>query len=96
MKNNKTGGYSGLTNEMFKYGRDTPLTGVMANLFESIMRGGFFPKNMNIGLICTIIKDPTMSNDSLDNTRPITLSEVLSVVLESFILDSLVKSDALH
>jgi hypothetical protein len=96
LKNNKTGGFNGLTNEMFKYGRETLLTEIIANLFESIIRGGFFPKNLNIGLICTIIKDPTLSNQALDNTRPITLSEVLSIVLEIFILESLLKGGSLH
>jgi hypothetical protein len=96
LKNNKTGGLNGITNEMYKYGRDTDLTCIIANLFKSIIRGGYFPNNLNIGLICTIIKDPTLSNQTIDNTRPITLSEVLSVVLENFILFHLTGKDILH
>jgi hypothetical protein len=96
LKNKKAAGLNGLTNELFKYGRDTILTKVIANLFESIIRGGFFPKNLNVGLICTIVKDPSQSNQSMDNTRPITLSEVLSIVLENFVLEQLLKDGTLH
>ena len=43
----------------------------------------FFSNNLNIGLIVTIIKNPTESNSSMDNTGPITLSKVLAVILET-------------
>jgi hypothetical protein len=86
LKNNKKGGHNGCTNEMYKYGVTTELPKVIANLFENIIRGGFFPNNLNIGQICTIIKDSTVSNKEIDNTRPITLSEVLSIILEHFML----------
>jgi hypothetical protein len=96
LKNNKASGLNGIKNEMFKYGRDTTLTTIITRLFQNIIRGGFFPRNLNIGLICTIIKDATGSNQSLDNIRPITLSETLSIILENFILGHLLKGDTLH
>ena len=58
--------------------------------------GGYFPKNLNVGTIRTIIKDSSLSNTTLDNTRPITLSEVLSNILESYVLDYMLKNDILH
>jgi hypothetical protein len=96
LKNNKAGGLNGITNEMYKYAKDTTLPKVIANLFENIIRGNYFPVNLNIGLICTIVKDPVQSNQALDNTRPITLSEVLAIVLENFILGYLLKGETLH
>jgi hypothetical protein len=86
LKNRKKGGLNSTSNEMFKYGSETLLPKVIAALFENIIRGGFFPNNLNIGLIVTIIKNPGESNSSMDNTRPITLSEVLSVILEHYLL----------
>ena len=86
LKNCKRGGLNGEHNELYKYGVTSILPYVIATLFENIIRGGYFPNNLNIGLIVTIIKNPAESNNSLDNTRPITLSEVLSVILEHFLL----------
>jgi hypothetical protein len=86
LKNKKKGGHNKCCNEMFKYSTETSLPHVVANLFQNIIRGGYFPDNLNIGLICTIIKDSSASNQELDNTRSITLSEVLSIILEHYIL----------
>ncbi len=43
LKNNKIGGLNGETNEMYKYGINTGLPKIIANLFESIIRGGYCP-----------------------------------------------------
>ena len=83
LKNKKKGGHNKCCNEMFKYSTETSLPHVVANLFQNIIRGGYFPDNLNIGLICTIIKDSSASNQELDNTRSITLSEVLSISIVS-------------
>jgi hypothetical protein len=96
LKNKKTPGLNGCTNEMFKYGIGTKLSKIIANLFQCIIRGGFFPDNLNIGLICTIIKDSAGDNQVIENTRPITLSEVLSIILEELMLSHLLKKDVLH
>jgi hypothetical protein len=86
LKNNKAGGLNGEKNEMYKYGRETELPRVIATLFRAIIEGGYCPDNINIGLICTIIKDSSQSNQNIENTRPITLSETLAIILEHFIL----------
>jgi hypothetical protein len=96
LKNKKAPGKNGITNELYKYGMETRLPKIVANLFESIIRGGYFPVNLNIGVICTIIKDSAQSNTTMDNTRPITLSEVLSNVLENYILEEMLKNDVLN
>jgi hypothetical protein len=47
----------------------------------------------------TNLKDSSLSNSSLDNTRPITLSEVLfycSNILENYILEYMLKRDILY
>ncbi len=46
--------------------------------------------------IRTIIKDSSLSNTTLDNTRPDTLSEVLANILENYVLDYMLKNDILH
>jgi len=95
LKNKKKGGHNNCCNEMFKYSTTTSLPHIIANLFQNIIRGGYFPDNLNIGLISTIIKDSTAINQELDNTRPINLSEVLSIILEHFILTH-VQKRSLH
>jgi hypothetical protein len=84
-----------LQRNVLKYSTTTSLPHIIANLFQNIIRGGYFPDNLNIGLISTIIKDSTASNQELDNTRPINLSEVLSIILEHFILTH-VQKRSLH
>ena len=53
LKNKKKGGHNNCCNEMFKYSTTTSLPHIIANLFQNIIRGGYFPDNLNIGLIST-------------------------------------------
>jgi hypothetical protein len=86
LENNKKGGLNGESNEMYKYGVNTSLPKIIANLFQSMIKGGYCPENLNTGLICTIIKDSSQSNQDIGNTRPITLSETLAIIFEHLIL----------
>ena len=82
LKNNKKAGKNGAVNEMLKYSTDTQIPNILANLFESLLNGCFCPSNINIGIIITIIKDAGGCNKSFDNSRPITISEPIAMVLE--------------
>jgi hypothetical protein len=86
LKNNKKAGKNGVSNEMFKYARDTPISKILTNILEAMLNGGFCTENVNIGIIITIIKDANGCPKNIDNTRPITVSEVFSMVLEDLVM----------
>jgi hypothetical protein len=86
----------GISNEYFKAASNTNLPNLLAHILETTINYGVQLKNVNIGMINTIIKDNTGDHTSLDNTRPITVSETISVIIEIFILKNLQKSLNLH
>lgn len=85
LKSNKLGGISGATNEMFKHGADL-LTPLITKLFEKYIRFRATPSCLNIGLLFPIIKDENEDHSSIDNTRPITLSDTLAIIYEKYML----------
>jgi hypothetical protein len=87
LKNKKKPGKNGVSNEMLKNSCSTQVPNILANLFESLINGFYCPKNINIGIIITIIKNSEGCNRSFDNSRPITISEPISMVLESVIIN---------
>jgi hypothetical protein len=86
LKNNKKAGKNGVSNEMFKYARETPISKILTNILEAMLNGGFCTENANVGIIITIIKDANGCPKNVDNTRPITVSEVFSMVLEHLVM----------
>ena len=83
LKNNKKAGFSGARNELFRHAKETTLADEIAELFEMIINNGLLVKNMNIGLVSTIIKDSKGSKTDINNSRPIIVSETLSTLFES-------------
>jgi hypothetical protein len=86
LSNNKKSGKNGLSNEVYKYSRCTGVSNIIANIIESMINGGFCTNNINIGIIITIIKDVNGCQKNFDNTRPITVSETISMVLEELVM----------
>jgi hypothetical protein len=87
LKNGKAPGYHGVTNEMLKYADSTILCEIICQLIEAMLKFGRVPTNINIGLIKPIIKDVNKNHSDLTNTRPITISDTISNLLESYILE---------
>lgn len=83
LKNNKKAGFSGARNELFRHAKETTLADEIAELFEMIINNGLLVKNMNIGLVSTIIKDSKGSKTDINNSRPIIVSETLSTLFGS-------------
>jgi len=47
------------------------------------------PTNFNIGKIVPIIKDPRGDSSSVDNIRPITFSDTMTTIFETYFLKKL-------
>jgi hypothetical protein len=73
-------------NEMLKYSRSTAIADIIAAVFSSMLNNRFFVTNINVGALPTIIKDSKGGNTAFHNSRPITVSETLSTVLEIFVM----------
>jgi hypothetical protein len=86
LPNNKSPGPKGIRNEYFKHGHVTDLPILIGNFLKLIINGKVMPSNFNVGLIIPIIKDQKGDLKSLDNIRPITLSDCLAGIFENYIL----------
>jgi hypothetical protein len=95
LKNNKCPGKNKITNEMLKYSR-THISGILKAVFESMINGCFCPNNINISFILTIIKDPKGNPTCIDNTRPITISEPISMILEELVMRDVARKCTLN
>jgi hypothetical protein len=96
MKNKKAPGHSKTTNEMFKYSTDTMVPFVISKILENMLNNHYCPGELNIGVITTIIKDSKASCQEISNTRPITLSDPLSNVIEMLVLENINKKGSMH
>ncbi len=92
LKNGKAPGYHGVTNEMLKYADSTILCDIICQVMEAMLKYGKVPSNINIGLIKPILKDVNKSHSDLANTRPITISDVESNLMESYILEKVLNN----
>ena len=80
LKNNKAPGLDKISNEMIKYSQHAMLP-VLTNMFNKILRSGFYPKIWTEGYIVPIYK----KNDKSDpiNYRGITITNTLSKLFNS-------------
>jgi hypothetical protein len=96
LKRNKKAGISGTSNEMFSKAKNTRLENYLVILFEMIINEKCVPSEMSMGLLITITKNATESNKDLNNTRPITVSEVISNLFENLIKNEFHKKVNYH
>jgi hypothetical protein len=87
LKNNKSPGYHGISNEHFKYADNEDINEVICQMLENMVRFNIVPSNMNIGIIRPIVKDVIKSHQDLNNTRPITISETIPNIIEKNLLE---------
>jgi hypothetical protein len=78
-------GNSGVINEMIKYSKGTKMENIIRNLTEVIIGTGITSDRINLGRVIPIIKINQLSNDNLNNIRPITISDSISNILEKYL-----------
>ena len=88
LRNNKSPGDGGISNEMVKYG-GAALTIVICLLITYMINYQTVPAPINVGIIFPIIKDNKRSNKDLENTRPITISTTIAIIFEKYMLHKL-------
>lgn len=99
MKNLSTGkavGHSKVSCEHFKYGTTKTFIEIIKKIIETLINHDIRPNNINIGLIKPIVKDRAKDNNSIDNLRPITISDGLAIILEKILLDEIEKAYPNH
>ena len=87
LQNGKAAGITGITNEAIKYGGGNLLV-LITKIIELFINHHHIPKAINIGLMFPIIKDKKKSVEDINNTRPLTVSEVLITLFEKHVLNT--------
>ena len=88
----KRGGAPGqdlITAEHLVYGQCEALLTAIAQLLSACFQTSSVPKSFTSGLIIPVLKKPYLDPNSLDNYRPISLTSIMSKLLELIILDEL-------
>lgn len=88
LKNGKTPGLSGVSNEMLKYAGPR-LAILITHIINGCLSKRYVPTIINVGVMLPILKDQKKSNKDLDNTRPLTLSESIATIIEKYLLHKL-------
>lgn len=96
LRNNKSVGHAGISNEMIKYGGERHLLGCVKLILEKIFQFGNMPTYFNTGKIIPIVKDENQSTCDISNIRPITISDTLSNIFEKIVLFELEKNNLNH
>ena len=86
LKHGKAAGLDGISVEHLTYSHPS-LICQLRKLFNLIMQHGYVPKNFGNGVVVPILKDRLGDVSSLDNYRAITISNIISKVFESCLLD---------
>jgi hypothetical protein len=85
LKNGKSVGWTGISNEMLKYTKCEALTSILAKVFEIILNTGVIPHLFNISILKPLVKDPNKPSDDKNNQRPLSISDVAPSILERII-----------
>ena len=68
---------------MYKHSNDEWLVNVVSEMLDSLLNHHVFIDELNTGLLTVIIKDSKGPTDSI-NIRPITLSNVIDIIFETY------------
>jgi len=88
LPNNKKPGVDGISNEHMKYANGEELRILIKFIMETTINTGVMPDNFNVAIIKPLIKDKTKPDDDENNTRPISISMVITNIYEKIILRS--------
>ena len=92
LKPGKSTGFSGVTNQMFRFANACPeISKSIKEIFEIMINHTITPKLFNIALLKPLVKDPGKSTQETNNLRPVAISDVISNLFESIILDQVRK-----
>jgi hypothetical protein len=89
MKNGKSVGYHGISNEMVKYAvtkKNQRLVNFMTILFNKIIETSKVSDDFNVSIIKPLIKDNTKPSDTKANLRPVATSDVTPNIWEKVTL----------
>ena len=87
LKGNTAAGYDGIMADHLKYALESKLPLLLSNMFTVCVNHGIIPDMFNNGLSVPLLKKPTLDPSVPGNYRPITISVVISKLLELYILD---------
>ena len=96
LNNNKKAGNLGVSNEMYKHSVGTIAVACVVNIITCLIQFDVKPKSWNVGIIMTLIKDVMGPTDQTDNSRPITISDVIAIIWEMYILNIYEKTSNLQ
>jgi len=85
LKNGKSVGWTGISNEMLKYAKCEKLLVILAKVFEIILNTGVIPQLFNISILKPLIKDVNKPSNDKNNQRPLSISDVAPSILERII-----------
>ena len=83
----KNKGYDGISGEHLKFGMCDKLLVILSNIFSICLKYGVIPEYFNYGIVVPVLKKATMDPSEPAIYRPITVSCVMSKILEMFILE---------
>jgi hypothetical protein len=86
LRHNASTGGDGITAEHLQQGKSEILCTHLASLFNTIISHSCLPSYFCHGVIVPILKKPTLSPNQPENYRPITISTVLSKLLEFMLI----------
>ena len=87
LKNNLAAGYDGISAEHLKYAISTRIPLMLSSMFSACLKYGILPNQFNNGILVPILKKATLDPGVPTSYRPVTVSCVISKILEMFILD---------
>jgi len=85
MNTNCSVGFCGIPNEMFIHGINDETIKIVKAILELYINYNINPKFFNIGLVKLLVKDGKKNLDDINNIRPITLSDPLTIIYEKLI-----------
>jgi hypothetical protein len=92
LKNGKSVGNGGISNEAIKLANNNIMIYAIQKLIEKMINWQYVPNNFNIGKIIPIIKDEKGSLNDINNIRPLTISDTISNIYEKYMLYQIMKT----
>ncbi|RNA43332.1 RNA-directed DNA polymerase from mobile element jockey-like [Brachionus plicatilis] len=86
LKNGKSSGMSNISNEMIKYCDSKLLIKTLQICYGKMIEYSRVPTNFNISIIKPLIKDHKSPSNTINNLRPVAISDVYSVMFEKILL----------
>ena len=80
-------GEDGITSEHLKYALESSIVDQLSTMFTICFRYGIVPINFTRGLLVPLLKKPTLDPTKPTSYRPISISSIISKLIELHILD---------